>query len=681
MTTDDLIAAVKRAAYRAEVGTDASSQQDSHQSGPTWRTIVPSALLSLSLVLPTLVIPLGLKFVLRDWMQLALATAAQFGFGARFYRAAWQAMLTRSANSDLLVALGTSSAYGLSMYLLISHGRDDGTAHLYFETSSVVITLVLLVRWLEARATHDSTATLRSLRALHTTVATVRRQGVDAEIPISQVCVGDLVVVHPGAHVPVDGRVIEGFSHLDESLLTGERLPRAKNVGDIVACGAENAEGTLVLDASAVGANTMLSNIIRLVEDARAFKSPVQRMVEKVSRLLVPIALLISVATFFTWGVLTGIWEQALLHAIAVQLIACPCAFTLAISTTMMAGKGVAARYGILIKDAEALELARSVNVIAFDKTSALIEGQPAVVAIEGIGRTADQVLSFARAVSKHSDYKLARAVEAVAQKGNASRRLATNAQTLEGKGIRADIEGVTVFLGNQDLLREIGIVGGDVDVAAARHENLGRTVSWLAVNQGGGVELAGLLAFEDTVKPLAKAAVDRLRDLGVATVMLSDDKLGSILRVADALGIDDFRAEVLPSDKANVVVSLKTAGKVVAMVGRGIYDAPALAAADVGIARLSGTDFTMHTAGITLIRGDSALVPDALDISRKTYRKIEQNLGWALVYNIVGIPIAAMGYVRPVIAAAAMAASSMCVAANVLLLLRWRPTVANEDT
>ena len=680
ITADQLIAAVEKAGYDAVESAHAPSHQGAMSKAlPAWWSVAFAALLSLPLVAPMFLMPFGLDLMLPGWLQMALATPVQFWLGARFYRAGWRAVLARSGNMDLLVAIGTSAAYGLSVYLLLAHSGHHGIGHLYFETSAVVITLVLLGKWLEARAKHQTVAALRALESLRATVAIVRRDGHEAEISVGQVRVDDLVVVRPGERVPVDGKVVEGSSHLDESLLTGESLPVAKTHGDVVTGGAVNAEGMLVLRATAVGGDTMLSSIIKLVEDAQAVKAPIQRLVDKVSAVFVPVVLVISVITFLGWGLLTGDWQQALLNAVAVQVIACPCALGLATPTSIMAGTGVAARYGILIKDAEALETAHAVNVVAFDKTGTLTEGKPALVAIEGITRTRDDVLALARAVQQYSDHPLAKAVEEEAQKEGAAKFSATNAQALAGRGVRADVEGTTVFLGNRKLLQEIGIVAIDLGASATQHESAGRTVSWLAVQRAGNVELAGLLAFGDTLKPLAKMAVERLRSIGVDSVMLTGDNAGSAKNVANAVGIKDFRAEVLPVDKADVVAGLKTAGKVVAMVGDGINDAPALASADVGIAMSTGTDVAMHTAGITLMRGDPTLVADAIDISKKTYRKIQQNLGWAFVYNIVGIPLAALGYLNPVIAGAAMAFSSVCVVMNALLLRRWKPAVANR--
>ncbi len=677
VSVERLIAAVEKAGYDAAVPADGSVEQDTPGGRlPAWWPVGVAALLSAPLVVPMLGMPFGVHWSLPGWLQLLLATPVQFWLGARFYKAGWKALLARSGNMDLLVALGTSAAYCLSVYMLLTHGGEAGMGHLYFESSAVVITLVLLGKWLEGRAKHQTVAALRALESLRSNEAMVRRNGLDLLVPLAQVRVGDIVVVRPGERVPVDGTVIEGSTHLDESLLTGESLPVAKTIGDSVAGGAVNADGMLVLRAGAVGGDTMLSNIIKLVEDAQAVKAPVQRLVDKVSAVFVPVVLLISALTLLAWGLLTGNWEQALLNAVAVQVIACPCALGLATPTSIMAGTGVAARYGILIKDAVALETAHAIDVVAFDKTGTLTEGKPAIVAVETAALPAREVLGLAWAVQQYSDHPLARAVQTEAVLQDVALRPASGAQALPGRGVRAEVDGVTVFLGNRRLMQEIALGTASLDSAAGLHEDAGRTVSWLAVQTGSTYALAGLLAFGDTLKPSAKAAVARLHAIGVTPVMLTGDNHGSAQAVASALGIDDFRAEVLPADKAAAVSALKAQGKIVAMVGDGINDAPALASADIGIAMSTGTDVAMHSAGITLMRGDPALVADAIDISKRTYRKIGQNLGWAFIYNVVGVPLAAMGYLNPVIAGAAMALSSVCVVSNALLLRRWTPAL-----
>ncbi|MDB5764939.1 MAG: copper-transporting ATPase [Herminiimonas sp.] len=675
-SVEALIAAVQKAGYEATVAAGSTVGQETERTLPAWWPVAASALLSLPLAAPMLGLLFGRDWMLPGWIQLVLATPVQFWLGARFYSAGWKAVVAGSGNMDLLVAVGTSAAYGLSVYLFLAHG-EHGMTHLYFESSAVVITLVLLGKWLEARAKYQTVSAIRALESLRSSVAIVRRDGAENELPVADVRVGDIVIVRPGGHVPVDGRVIEGRSHLDESLLTGESLPVAKTVGDRVTGGAVNADGLLIVEATAVGGATMLSHIIKLVEDAQAAKAPIQRLVDRVSAVFVPVVLLISVVTFLAWGLLTGDWQQALLNAVAVQVIACPCALGLATPTSIMAGTGVAAKYGILIKDAGALETAHAVTAVAFDKTGTLTEGKPAVAAIEGAAQSERRVLELAAAVQQYSDHPLARAVEAEASRRGIALLPVSNAKALPGRGVQADVDGVTVFLGNRRLMREMGLPATGMDDRAGAHENAGRTVSWLAVKTANGIELAGLLAFGDTLKASAKEAVSRLAQMGIASIMLTGDNRGSAKAVASAAGIADFRAEVLPADKASIVAELKRGGLKVAMVGDGINDAPALAAADVGIAMSTGTDVAMHTAGITLMRGDPALVADAIDISKRTYSKIRQNLGWAFIYNIVGIPLAAFGYLNPVIAGAAMAFSSVSVVSNALLLRGWKPKQA----
>jgi Cu+-exporting ATPase len=680
VTPEALIAAVRKAGYEAALAEEATPAGQTGKGLPTWWPVAISALLSLPLVLPMLGMPFGMDWALPGWVQLLLATPVQFWLGARFYRAGWKALRAGSGNMDLLVALGTSAAYGLSVYLLWEHREHEMTQHLYFESSAVIITLVLLGKWLEERAKYQTVAAIRALESLRAPVAIVRRDGVEKEVPVAEVRVGDIVVVRPGDRVPVDGVVIEGSSHLDESLLTGESLPVTKTGGDAVTGGAVNADGVLIVEATAVGGATMLSQIIKMVEDAQAVKAPIQRLVDRVSAVFVPVVLVIAAITFLGWGLVTGDWQHALLNAVAVMVIACPCALGLATPTSIMVGTGVAARYGILIKDAEALETAHAVTVVAFDKTGTLTEGKPAVVAVEGATMPERQVLELASAVQQYSDHPLANAVEAKASAHGITPPPALNAKALPGRGVQADVDGVTVYLGNRRLMQELGVPTQVLEGIAKKHENDGRTVSWLALKTANGAELAGLLAFGDTIKKTARAAVARLAQMGIKSVMLTGDNPGAAKAVADAVGITEFIAEVLPADKARVVAELKKGGQKVAMVGDGINDAPALAAADVGIAMSTGTDVAMHTAGITLMRGDPVLVPDAIDISKKTYRKIRQNLGWAFIYNVVGIPLAAFGYLNPVIAGAAMALSSVSVVSNSLLLRRWKPATTNGD-
>lgn len=640
---------------------------------PEWWPVALAALLSFPLAVPMVAMFFGAHWELNGWVQLVLATPVQFWLGARFYRAGWKAVRAGTGNMDLLVALGTTAAYGLSVYQLFQH--DEHTQiHFYFEAAAIVITLVLLGKWLETRAKRQTTEAIRALNALRPEQARVRREGVESDIPLASVRVGDVVVIRPGERIPVDGKVSEGRSHIDESLITGESLPVSKGVGDRVTGGSINSDGLLIVETVAIGAETTLSRIIRMVENAQTAKAPIQRMVDKVSAVFVPVVLLIALATVLGWGWVVGNWEQALLNAVAVLVIACPCALGLATPTAIMVGTGIAARYGILIKDAEALEIAHAVNRVAFDKTGTLTEGRPALVALEPVSASAEDMLRLAAAVQQGSEHPLARAVinEAAIKKIQIPKSV--NAKALPGRGMQAQAEGATLYLGSQRLMQELQVSTEALMPRATQLESEGRTVSWLAREMDGRLSLIGLLAFGDTLKTSAKQAVQRLHAQGVRTIMLTGDNRGSAQAVAQALGIDEVQSNVLPEEKATVITKLKGSGVIVAMVGDGINDAPALAAADVGIAMSTGTDVAMHAAGITLMRGDPRLVADALDISQKTYRKIRQNLFWAFIYNIVGIPLAAFGFLNPVIAGAAMAFSSVSVVTNALFLRRWRP-------
>ena len=667
---DALVAAVRAAGYEARTPQAAASNSSaSSASGrPGWWPVSAAMLLSLPLVLPMLGQPFGLDLMLPGWLQLLLATPVQFWLGARFYRAGWKALRAGSGNMDLLVALGTSAAYGLSLYLLLAAQDGHAAAHLYFESSALVITLVLLGKWLERRAKRQTLQALAALEDLRQGEALVRRAGVDGRIPLEQLRVGDLMVILPGARVPADGVVREGASHLDESLLTGESLPVAREAGARVTGGALNLDGVLLAEASAVGAATTLARIIRMVEDAQAVKAPIQRLVDRVSAVFVPVVLVIALVTLLGWGLLGGDWQVALLNAVAVLVIACPCALGLATPAAIMVGTGAAARHGILIKDAEALETAHAVDVAVFDKTGTLTEGRPQLTALEGA--QPEQVLRLAAALQQYSAHPLARAVLDAAAARHLAPPPALHARALPGRGVQAEVDGATIVLGNRRLMEELGLAPD----AATEHEAAGRTVSWLAERRGGAVRILGLLAFGDRLKPGAAPALARLLAQGVTPVLLSGDNRAAAQAVAQALGIERVHAEVLPADKAALVAALRAEGRRVAMVGDGINDAPALAAADVGMAMATGADLAMHSAGITLMRGDPALVADALDISRRSYRKIRQNLGWAFIYNLVGVPLAAFGLLNPVLAGAAMALSSVSVIANALLLRRWQP-------
>lgn len=681
---DALRAAVEAAGYTvpeetvelqiAEKTGQAAAPAPARSALPDWWPIAVATALSLPLVIPMVAELFGLDWMLPGWLQLVLATPVQFWLGWRFYRAGWKALRAGAGNMDLLVALGTSAGYGLSVYQLWAH-REHGMAHLYFEASAVVITLVLLGKWLEARAKRQTTEAIRALHALRPETARVRRGGVDADVPVASVKVGDLVVIRPGERIPVDAQVVEGASQVDESLITGESLPVAKHVGDAVTGGSVNAEGLLIAQTTAVGAESTLSRIVRLVESAQAKKAPIQRLVDRVSGVFVPVVIGIAAATLLGWGLATGDWEAAILNAVAVLVIACPCALGLATPTAIMAGTGVAARHGILIKDAEALEVAHGVKVVAFDKTGTLTEGKPELVAFEAVDGHHAALLGATAALQANSEHPLARAVMDAARREQVGVPPATEVRAVAGRGMSAVVRGQHLRLGSTRYMEELKV---DLSPLKARAEELaaqGHTVSWLA-DAAEPPQLIGLLAFGDAIKASAGDAVRRLQQLGVKTVLVTGDNRGSARAVGEQLGIDEVEAEVLPEDKADIVARLKLGGERVAMVGDGINDAPALAAADVGIAMSTGTDVAMHAAGVTLMRGNPALVADAIDISRRSYAKIRQNLFWAFIYNVVGIPLAAFGLLSPVIAGAAMAFSSVSVVTNALMLRRWKGTV-----
>ncbi len=672
-----LVEAVGKAGYSAVPVVEDEPPRAAQASGPSKeaRHVVIAALLTLPLALPMVGMAFGAHWALPGWLQWALATPVQFWLGARFYIGAWKALRDRAGNMDMLVAVGTSAAYGLSVFHLLRALAGHGDGHLYFEASAVVIALVLLGKWLEARAKRQTTAAIRALQALRPDVARVRRDGAEVELPIAAVRVGDLVVVLAGERIPVDGEVIEGRSHADESLLTGESMPVPKGVGDQVTGGAVNAEGRLVIRATAIGAETALARIIRLVEGAQARKAPIQRIVDRVSAVFVPVVLIIAFVTWLGWGLAGGDWSMATLNAVAVLVISCPCALGLATPTAIMAGTGVAARAGILVKDAEALETAHKVGTVAFDKTGTLTEGKPTLVAATGLGIESAELLALAAAVESGSSHPLAQAVLEAARRQGIAPPPAEAVTVLAGRGVQARIGVREVLLGSERLMRELGL---DVEVQAearSAQESQGRTVSWIAERAAGDARLLGLLAFGDEPRAQARAAIVALQSLGVRTLMVSGDNRAAAAAIARAAGIapEDVIPEVLPGDKARVVEELRHQG-VVAMVGDGVNDAPALAAADVGFAMGSGTEVAMHSAGVTLMRPDPRLVADAIDVSRRTTRKIHQNLFWAFVYNVVGIPLAAAGLLNPVVAGAAMAFSSVSVVSNTLLLRRWKP-------
>ncbi|HEX8593703.1 MAG TPA: heavy metal translocating P-type ATPase [Pseudomonas sp.] len=667
-----LIAAVEKAGYGATTLDDQpdADHRRQHLNRERWALLLAIAL-SIPLLLPMLLQPFGLHWMLPAWVQFALATPVQFIFGARFYVAAWKAVRAGAGNMDLLVALGTSAGYGLSLYEWAT-SAPGSMPHLYFEASAVVIALVLLGKYLESRAKRQTASAIRALEALRPERAVQVINGLEHNVSISALSLGDLVLVKPGERFPVDGEVIEGQSHADEALISGESLPVPKHPGDKVTGGAINGEGRLLVKTTALGTETVLARIIRLVEDAQAGKAPIQKLVDKVSQVFVPVVLLIALVTLVGWLLADASLETALINAVAVLVIACPCALGLATPTAIMAGTGVAARHGILIKDAQALERAHEVTAVVFDKTGTLTSGTPRIAHLTAVSGSEEQILEWAGALQRGSEHPLAKAVLDTCKELQISPPAVEHSQSLPGRGIAGTLQGRHLALGNQRLLQESSLSMGELADAAQAWEAQGRTLSWL-IEQSPNPAVLGLFAFGDTLKPGALQAVQQLSARHISSHLLTGDNQGSARVVAQALGISDVHAQVLPADKAATVVELKK-HHVVAMVGDGINDAPALAAADIGIAMGGGTDVAMQAAGITLMRGDPRLIPAALDISRRTYAKIRQNLFWAFVYNLIGIPLAAFGFLNPVLAGAAMALSSVSVVSNALLLKTWKP-------
>lgn len=666
----DLATAIERAGYKARVAEtgDGEARAQFKRERAARRDgmmALIAGLLALPLLLPMLLMPLGVDVTLPGLAQLALAALVQLVFGARFYRGAWKALRAGTGNMDTLVALGTSAAFGLSLGALVA-GQES---HLYFEASVAVIALVRLGKWLESRARWQAGDAIRALERLQPERARVRRHEVEHQISISELRMGDLLVIRPGERIAADATVREGAGSADESLLTGESLPVPKAPGSRLVGGALNGEALLVAEVTATGADSQLARMVRLVEDAQAAKPPVQRLVDRISAVFVPTVIGIALATFFVWWTAGAGIEAAAVNAVAVLVIACPCALGLATPAAIMVGTGAAARHGILIRDAATLELSRAIRTVVFDKTGTLTEGRPELVALVPTpGIEAGAILRATAALQAGSEHPLARAVAARASEFELAR--AVGVRALPGRGLEGEVDGQRLLLGSARLMEEAGVDTALLREDASRLEEAGRTVSFLA--EPG--RLLGLLAFGDALKPGAADAVAQLRAAGIAVVLLTGDNKGAAAAAARSLGIEEVRAEALPVDKAGLVAELRSRGAV-AMVGDGINDAPALAAADLGLAMATGTDVAVAASGITLLRGDPALVPAALEIGRRTYGRIRQGLFWAFIYNLVGIPLAAFGLLNPVVAGGAMAFSSVSVIGSALLLRRWQPT------
>ena len=675
VTAERLAKRLTRTGYRlvADRPTEAAGDRVDDERGlaAEARTVIISVALALPMVVGMVFVALGYENLhLMPAAEVLLATPIQFVLGARFYRSAYTALRGGGANMDVLVVMGTTAAYVYSWYLLLALGpAADG--ELYFEASAVIITLVLLGKYLESRAKRATTSAIRQLMDLRPSTARVRTDdGTEVELPVDRVATGDTVLVRPGERVAVDGEVVAGESEVDEALLTGESLPVAKGRGDAVTGGSVNTVGYLEVRATAVGEDSTLARIVRLVADAQSGKARVQRLVDRVSRVFVPIVVAVAALTFVGWFLWTGAMAPSLIAAVSVLVIACPCALGLATPTAIMTGTGAAARAGILIKDVDTLERAPGLDTVVFDKTGTLTVGNPSVEEVKALRGDADQLLALTAAVQGPSEHPLARAILTSAHERGIEPAPVSDFRNQVGRGVSARVDGVEVRAGTWDFV----VAGGGPDAAASDlkdslAEAVG-TVVWVADDEG----VRGALTCSDALRPEAGDAVAALGKLGVHPVILSGDAAGVVERVAAEVGIDEAHAGVRPDQKAAFVEARMAKGERVAMVGDGINDAPALAVADVGFAVGTGTDVAMETAGITLMRPAPTLIPAAIEASRTTFRKIKQNLFWAFVYNVIGIPAAALGYLSPTLAGAAMAFSSVCVVSNSLLLRSWKP-------
>ena len=689
---EDVQARLRRAVRDAGYDPRAADATVSTEQASPWAGFAPvgfGLLLSLPLMLPMVGELFGRHWMLPAWLQFALATPVQFVLGWHFYRAGWHALKALSGNMDLLVSIGTSAGWALSMWLWLT-SAPGAVVHLYFEGSAWVVTLVMLGKWLEVRAKRQTTSAIRALHALRPDVAHLIGPDGEVDVPVGDLLVGDRLVIKPGERIPVDGVLLEGHTQVDESMLTGEPLPVDKypsaSLGSAAQAaltgGSINGDGRVVMLVRAIGSETVLARIIRLVEDAQAAKAPIQRLVDQVSAVFVPAVLVISLVTLLGWWLSGHSFEQALLNTVAVLVIACPCALGLATPVAIMAGTGVAAQHGILIKNAQALEFAHKVDIVAFDKTGTLTLGHPILTSLLVVdGMTENEMLRIAASLQSGSEHPLSRAVVRLARERLLTFETPNNVHSLPGRGSEGELGSRHFLIGSLRWMKELNIDTVAMENKARPLQEQGATVSAMAERTSHGLVLCALLAFFDEPKPGAKDALAALRALGIKTVMISGDNRGSAETMARRLGLrpeeGEVMSDVLPAEKAKRVAALKTGGHVVAMVGDGVNDAPALATADVGMAMGNGTDVAMHAADITLMRGDPLLVAAALDISNRTVAKIRQNLFWAFAYNIAGIPLAAFGFLNPVVAGAAMAMSSISVMSNALLLKRWTPNKA----
>ncbi|MFE5321406.1 heavy metal translocating P-type ATPase [Paenibacillus sp. NPDC056579] len=682
VSVEDMIARVKKIGYGAQVKQDQAADGDHRHKeiAAQKRKMWISALLSFPLLWAMvshfsftswIYLP---ELLMNPWVQLALAAPVQLIIGWQFYVGAYKALRNKSANMDVLVALGTSAAFFYSLYLTLQwafspDGGHHGMPEMYYETSAVLITLILLGKLFEVLAKGRTSEAIKKLMGLQAKTALVLRDGQEMSIPVEEVLVGDIVLVKPGEKIPVDGEVVDGTSSVDESMLTGESLPVEKQQGDSVIGATVNKNGSLKIKATKVGKETALAQIIKVVEDAQGSKAPIQRVADQISGVFVPIVVGIAVIVFFIWyfGVEPGDFASALEKAIAVLVIACPCALGLATPTSIMAGSGRAAEFGILFKGGEHLESMHKVQTIVLDKTGTVTKGKPSLTDVWVPVMNEQEVLAIVGSSEKQSEHPLAEAiVEGIREKG-IELPAAEQFEAIPGYGIRANVTGKEVLVGTRKLMTRESIDYSPAVERMEQWESEGKTAMLIAVDR----QFAGLVAVADTIKETSQEAISRLKAMGIEVIMMTGDNERTARAIADQVGIDRVLAEVLPEGKAAEVKKLQAEGKHVAMVGDGINDAPALATADVGLAIGTGTDIAMEAADVTLMRGELTSIPDAIFMSKKTMANIKQNLFWALAYNSLGIPIAAIGLLAPWVAGAAMALSSVSVVLNALRLQR----------
>ncbi|UTH14125.1 heavy metal translocating P-type ATPase [Macrococcus equipercicus] len=669
-----IIARIEKLGYGAFQEVDSQQTEDirGEESRRQLIKFIAAAVLSLPLLWTMLghfkltsFLPVPM-LLMNPWVQLLLATPVQFVIGRQFYTGAYKALKNGSANMDVLVVLGTSAAYGYSVYQMFKGHHT----HLYFETSTVLITLILLGKLLEARAKGKSSGAIKALMGLQAETAVVSRNGEELTIPLAEVIIGDIVQVKPGEKIPVDGEMLEGQSAVDESMLTGESLPVDKSAGDTLYGATLNKNGFITMRATKVGKETALAQIIKVVSDAQGSKAPIQRLADQISNVFVPIVITLALAAGLIWYMFAapGNFAQALEITISVLVIACPCALGLATPTSIMAGSGRAAEAGVLFKGGEFLEQTGRVNTVVIDKTGTVTHGQPVLTDIISVDMPHAELLTLAASAEKQSEHPLAEAVVNKAAAEELTLVKPDQFQVIPGYGIQAVIASREIIIGTERLLASVSV---DEYVLEQMHafEADGKTVMLIAVDN----KFEGLIAVADTVKETSGEAVARLKSLGVAVIMLTGDNKRTAEAIGRQVGVDQIISDVLPEDKAKVVRRLQSEGKTVAMVGDGINDAPALATADIGMAIGTGTDVAMEAADITLIRGDLNSIADALIMSRKTMRNIKQNLFWAFGYNVIGIPVAALGLLAPWVAGAAMAFSSVSVVLNALRLQRMK--------